>query len=247
MKYNYNVKEISKDLALDMIQKYHYSNTLPKLNKHFIGFYLGNELVGVVTLGYGTRPLHTIKKLFPSLETKDYYEIGRMCMTDDMPRNSESQMISQLCKWIKSNEPNIKVLFTWADGMLGKCGYVYQASNFTYAGFIITDFYMRDGIKIHPRQTKALFRKNEDDKRVTIRPTNEQMLEYNINHYRGKQFKYYKFLCSKAEKKRLLKECLADSSKYPKQDSLIWEIKDLNKNKWVICDKPPYKTDAKFR
>ena len=29
MKNDYLVKEISKELALDMIQKYHYSNTLP--------------------------------------------------------------------------------------------------------------------------------------------------------------------------------------------------------------------------
>ena len=107
-----------------MVKKYHYSNILPRLNKHFVGFYLEGELVGVVTLGWGTRPLHTIKKIFPSLETKDYYEIGRMCMTEDMPRNSESQMISQLITYIKENYPEIKVLFTWADGMVGKPGYV---------------------------------------------------------------------------------------------------------------------------
>lgn len=29
MKYSFEIKEVSKDVALDMIQKYHYSNTLP--------------------------------------------------------------------------------------------------------------------------------------------------------------------------------------------------------------------------
>ena len=93
--YTYEIREIKKEDALKMIQTYHYSNILPRLNKHFLGFYLDDRLVGVVTLGWGTRPLHTIKKIFPSLETKDYYEIGRMCMTEDMPKNSESQMLSQ--------------------------------------------------------------------------------------------------------------------------------------------------------
>ena len=133
--YRFDIKEISKEAALEMIQKYHYSNTLPKLNKHFLGFFLGEVLVGVVTLGWGTRPRHTIKRIFPSLDTKDYLEIGRMCMTEEMPRNSESQMLSQLVKWIRRNIPELKVLFTWADGMLGKVGYVYQASNFIYAGY----------------------------------------------------------------------------------------------------------------
>ena len=31
--YRFDIKEISKETALEMIQKYHYSNTLPKLNK----------------------------------------------------------------------------------------------------------------------------------------------------------------------------------------------------------------------
>jgi len=70
MKYDFAIKEISKQTALKMVQKYHYSNTLPKINKHFLGFYLENELVGVITLGWGTRPLHTIKRIFPSLSTE---------------------------------------------------------------------------------------------------------------------------------------------------------------------------------
>ena len=58
--YKFDIKEISKEEALNMIQKYHYSNTLPKINKYFLGFFLEKELVGVVTLGWGTRPRHTI-------------------------------------------------------------------------------------------------------------------------------------------------------------------------------------------
>ena len=243
MKNDYEVKEISKEAALDMVQKYHYSNTLPKLNRHFIGFYLNDELVGIVTLGWGTRPVHTIKKIFPSLETKDYYEIGRMCMLEEMPRNSESQMISKLIRWIKTNEPDIKVLFTWADGIMGKPGYVYQACSFLYGGYATSDIYLKDGVKIHPRQTRSLFIKDENDVRKTIRPTYEQMQENNMIHIRGRQFKYLTFLCSKVEKKHLLKECLIELNRnYPKEKDLKWEMQ-TGKGKWEQCDKPYYKTD----
>lgn len=243
MKTDYFVKEISKDLALAMIKRYHYSNTLPKLNKHFVGFYLNNELVGVVTLGWGTRPLHTIQKIFPSLETKDYFEIGRMCMTEEMPKNSESQMISKLIKWIKQNEPNVKILFTWADGVMGKPGYVYQSCSFLYGGYSLTDIYLQNGIKIHPRQTRSLFVRDQNDTRKTIRPTLEQMKENNMIHIRGKQFKYLTFLCSKVEKKKLLKECLIDlNTNYPKKEDLFWQIQ-VGKGEWKECEKPYYKTD----
>lgn len=238
-KFNYVVKEVSKQVALELVQKYHYSNTLPKLNKHFVGFFIKDELVGVVTLGWGTRPLHTIQKLFPSLATKDYFEIGRMCMTEAMPKNSESQMISSLCKWIKQHCPQIKILFTWADGMLGKVGYVYQACNFHYVGFFMTDMYMMNGQKIHVRQTRALLSPN--DKRKTVRPTKQQMQEFNIEHYKGKQFKYFKFLCSKTEKKKLLKELLTPILPFPKENDLEW--KKQTNGKWVSSDMPQYTTD----
>lgn len=76
--YKFDIREINKMEAWAMIRKYHYSNTLAKLNKHFLGFFLKDELVGVVTLGWGTRPRHTVQRIFPSLDTKDYLEIGRM-------------------------------------------------------------------------------------------------------------------------------------------------------------------------
>ncbi len=243
MKYQYQIKEVSKETALEMVKKYHYSNALPSINKHFIGFFLNGEIVGLVTLGWGTRPLHTIAKLFPSLEAKDYYEIGRMVMTDEMPRNSESQMLAQLVKWIKRNIPDLKVLFTWADGMLGKCGYVYQASNFLYAGNIVTDFYLKDGIKIHPRQTRKLFAIDENDKRISVRPTLEQMQQFDIKHYKGNQYRYIMFLCDKWEAARLKAECTVELSRnYPKDDSLTWKVQDTS-GKWQKCGIPPYKTD----
>lgn len=245
MKYKFKIQKISKNDALDMIKKYHYSNTLPKINKHFLGFFLQDELVGVITLGYGTRPLHTIKRIFPTLETKDYYEIGRMCMTEEMPKNSESQMIAACCKWIRSNEPQIKILFTWADGMIGKPGYVYQASGFIYAGSTTGEMYMKDGVKIHVRQIKALIAPG--DKRLTVRPTFEQMKELNIQHYKGKQYKYFRFLCGKIRKKQLLKECKENlNEENPKDKDLKWK-KKIEKGKWVECNKPPYTTDLDLK
>lgn len=244
MKHSFVVKEIDKESALKMIQTYHYSNTLPKLNKHFLGFFENEQLKGVITLGWGTRPKHTIKKLFPSLDTEHYLEIGRMCMTDEMERNSESQMLKQCIKWIKAHKPTVKVLFTWADGMLGKCGYVYQASNFIYVGKNLTDIYLKDGYKIHPRQTKKLFSTGGvQDNRVTVRPTVEQMKQHNIEHYRGYQFKYLFFVCGKFAKKTLLKEKLYDVSAPPKDKDLMWQKYNLETKKWERCDIPPYKTD----
>ena len=140
---NLIVKPINKLDAIELIFDFHYSKIMPKLTEHYLGGFIDEQLVGVITLGWGVRPLHTIKILFPSLSTSDYYEIGKMCMREDMPKNSESIFLSRTIEWIKQNT-NCKVLFTWADGILGKPGYVYQAANFMYGGFIWTDLYITD-------------------------------------------------------------------------------------------------------
>ena len=47
------------------------------MTKHFLGCYVDENLVGVLTLGWGTQPKATINKLFDGLGTEDYYEIGK--------------------------------------------------------------------------------------------------------------------------------------------------------------------------
>lgn len=225
------IKPIDKLLAIDLIFKNHYSKIMPRLTKHYLGVYFNDMLVGVITLGWGVQPLNTIKKIFPSLKTKDYFEIGKMCMLEEMPKNSESQLLSSVIKWLRRNS-DVKILYTWADGILGKPGYVYQSANFLYGGFIWTDLYISDsGEKVHPRTSQGLNEKR--GAKVGRRPTISFLKENGWKHYRGKQFRYAYFLCDKKEKRRLLKESLEEwSINYPKHEDLQWKIKNLDTLEW---------------
>ncbi len=131
------VREIPKEQAIGFIRRYHYSKIMPRLNKHYLGFYTGNRLAGVVALGWGTQPLQSIRKMFPRhrLQSSDYLEIGKMCFLPEMNGNQcfGSRVLSQLVKWLKRNTDCL-FLYTLADGIMGKCGYVYQAANFRYIG-----------------------------------------------------------------------------------------------------------------
>lgn len=225
-----NIKKISKREAQRLIVDYHYSKVLPKLNKLFLGGFINDDLVAVMTLGWGVRPLHTIRKLFPSLSSKDYWEIGKMCIIDEMPKNTESHFISECIKYVQKHYQKIKLIYTWADGMLGKPGYVYQASNFLYGGFIWTDTYFTNrGEKVHPRTTG----------KIGGRPSRAKQKELGFTQYKGKQFRYVYFICSKKDKKKLLRETTVDwSLNPPKQKDLEW--KKYNGEKWVLCKRPFY-------
>ena len=247
---NMKIKEISKSEALYLIFNNHYSKIMPRLSKHFLGGYIDNKLVAVMTLGWGTRPKHTIKKLFPNLDTKDYYEIGKMCLLEELPKNSESIFISKIFKFVKHNYKYIKLIYTWADGILGKPGYVYQASNFMYGGYITTDLYIsEEGEKVHPRTAQGVMNRSDSEEiKKNRRPDTKFLIENNWSHYKGKQFRYVYFMCSKKEKKKLLKQSLVDwNQSFPKDKDLSWRKKNLKEGIWYDVDTIDYNEKASIK
>src|SRR5690554_8093362 len=99
----YLISEIPKEDAVEFIHSYHYSKILPRLTKHYLGVYTDKGLMGVITLGWGTQPLQTIKKLFRNHDvvSTDYLEIGKMCFSPYINNNgySGSQIMAALIRW----------------------------------------------------------------------------------------------------------------------------------------------------
>ena len=237
MKINYIVKAITRFEATEFIQKFHYSPVMPSITKHFLGFFVDNDIKGVMTLGWGTQPRQTINKLFPGLESKDYYEIGKMCMDEDMPKNSESQMVSSAIKWLKKTHPSVSFLYTMADGIMGKCGYVYQASNFYFGEKYWTDVYLMDnGEKLHPRSTKSLLVENAkfSGKKKLFWFTTDYMKHKGIKKIKGYMFRYIYPLNDKAKKLIKTGSTLNWSLNYPKDSTLEWLDATDSKNKIKI-------------
>ena len=245
------VKKIHKVEAIELIQKYHYSPVMPGITKYYLGLFLNNKLKGVLTLGWGTKPRHTFNKMFPEvgvLETDDnneflhdindwYYEIGKMCLSDDLNKNkiAGSQMVSAVIKWIKENT-DCKFLYTMADGIMGKCGFVYQASNFYYGEKYFTSVYlMENGEKLHPRTSNQLCIENAKflNKEKVFWLTTDFMKLKGIRRIDGLMFRYIYPLNKKA-KKMLKLSSMEWTKNYPKVKDLEWRDVTDRKNKKTI-------------
>ena len=131
----------------EWVKKYHYSKKNTK--NRFLSFFV-NKNKGFLQLGYGIRPRmkHTISKLI----TKDNYcEFDRMWLNDDLPKNSESQVISLLISFIKQAHSRIKFIITYADESVGNKGIIYKATNAIEIPSVPVDFYLlKNGERIHP-------------------------------------------------------------------------------------------------
>jgi hypothetical protein len=241
------IKRINKEVAIPFIHKYHYSKILPRLTKIYLGVHEDSKMIGVITLGWGTQPLQTIKHIFNKhdLTTKDYYEIGKMCFVPEINNsNYGSKIMAILVRWLKENS-NIIFLYTLADGIMGKCGYVYQASNFRYIGSFKTSIYMdRDTQeKIHPRSAKNLCKENAVyEKKEKVFWLTHNFCEYkNLDKINGLMFRYIYPL------NKIAKEILSNYPEYilknPKDKSLVFE-KRVAKGKFVKIDTPNFNMDT---
>ena len=231
------ISPLGPDTAKRFIADHHYAVVCPPSSRLFLGLFKP-ELVGVAVWGYGIRPLHTIKLLFPSLEVKDYFELCRFCVLDDEPKNTETQFLSKCIAYIKLHFAERKVLFSWADGLRGKPGYVYQAASWLYGGKIKSEFYItKSGEVVHPRL--LITRYGRRDKEFTSK--------LGLRKVWGYQFRYCFFICSHKERKRLLKEsAFSWSQNYPKMADLSWEI-EAGQGSRESCQLPMLKGSGQFR
>lgn len=222
------IKHIDKKIAIDFIHKYHYSKILPRLTKHYLGYFEDDILVGVVTLGWGTQPLQTTKKILYNHDvvTTDYYEIGKMCfLPQKNGSNFGSTAMKLLIDWAKKNT-EAKFIYTMADGIMGKCGFVYQAANFKYLGSFKTDVYMDKvtGEKMHPRSIKQLHIENAEmlgkDKVFWLTPDFCELK--NIDRIRGLMFRYI-YPLNKTARKMLNSYDKYSNLKNPKEIDLYFE------------------------
>lgn len=237
------IRNVDKKLSIQFIHNYHYSKILPRLTKDYLGFFEKDKLIGIITLGWGTQPLQTINHIFYNndFKTTDYLEIGKMCFIPEInDSNYGSMILSKLIKWLKINR-NIMFLYTLADGIMGKCGYVYQASNFKYIGKFKTSIYMDriTGEKIHPRSAKQLCMENaiyENKKKIFWLTHN--FCEYKrIDKINGYMFRYIYPLNKKA--KTILNSYAEYNFPNPKDTDLIFEQR-ISNGKFEKIEKPNF-------
>lgn len=183
-----HIKEITKEQSVQLITDYHYSKgKMPKITKHYLGVFVDEDLVGTITLGYGTQPKGTQNKI--GINDFNYLEIGRMVMTEEMPHNSESQMLSKLTKWIRANT-NIDYIYTMADGSMGKVGYCYQASNYLCLGDYYTMVVVDDKLNKHHIKSEPVKQFRIDTGTMNYWPNKDLLDEAGWSQWKVKMYRY---------------------------------------------------------
>lgn len=149
----YFIAPINSSKANQFTCYYHYSHIGFKKAKLNLGIFDLNtqKLVGVQQWGCSAQEgIRLDRYVKEPITTNEYYELNRFCMADSEGTNSESQAISLGIKWIKQYHPHIRLLVSYAGRKEGNFGYIYQATNWEYLGYFVSNgFWRLDGQEVH--------------------------------------------------------------------------------------------------
>ena len=142
-KKDYNVREISKKEAGELIKKYHYLGGSGFMYRKAYGLFYKGDLVGAAVFHGVSSPLIAKGMLgFPPNQQEGMWELGRFVLHPDFNGdNNATWFLSRAIHKLRSTE-NVKLLLSYADSSLHD-GKMYQAFGFKYYGLTAkkTDFY----------------------------------------------------------------------------------------------------------
>lgn len=149
----YFIDQINSSKAYQFTSYYHYSGEGFKKATLNLGIFrkTDNKLVGVMQWGCSFQEAINLKRYVKEpIKKEEYLELNRFCMAEEEGRNSESQAISLGLKWIKIYRPEIRLLVSYAGRKEDHYGYIYQATNWEYLGYFISDgFWYVNGAEKH--------------------------------------------------------------------------------------------------
>lgn len=116
----------------EFARRYHYTGSDGSALWRW-GLWNGAVLHGVVT--YNLPTPRACRSLFGAEHGDNrVWHMGRLILSDESPRNSESRLIGASLKAIEHSQPDVWAVLTFADTGQGHIGTVYQATNALYTG-----------------------------------------------------------------------------------------------------------------
>ena len=209
------IREISKNVARDFIEKHHYTKKASS-TRYAIGIFYredaehmffggdNEKLIGCLTYGHPVSN-RTVNSIADGLELDEILELTRLVCLDGYGKNLESFSIAQSFDWLKKNDPRVKVLVSYADPEQSHTGGIYRATNWVYQGCgaskLMPDFSIKlkeNDLWIHSRSVSARFGNKNINNLAKIIGKTFWRKEETSKH------RYIYFLCNKKEKKRIL-------------------------------------------
>ena len=208
IKDDFYLKEIDYHLAMEIIIKNHYLHRRAPCSHAYGLFDCKNEKnVGVVVYGVSCSST-LLRGICGNDEMHNVYELTRLWLDDDLPKNCESYLIGNTLKLLDK-----EIIVSFADTSQGHIGYVYQACNFLYTG--LSAKFKDPKVKGLEGMHHATYAHG-----MTMQQVKDKYGESNVYYVdRPRKHRYIYFHCNKKRKKDLLSKLKYKILPYPKAEN----------------------------
>jgi hypothetical protein len=203
--------------ARPFIAAHHYTHIMPDSTKEVCMGYYDDVLAVICVFGMGKGKNQYIR-LIPDLQDGEYRELTRLWSPDNMPKNTESKLISTSLKMLPKE---VKIVLSYADPGQNHLGTIYQATNWYYIGRTSGGQKMINhlGEEVHPRLV-SMYKLRHPEKYGQL--TMRQIMDKLGWEYDSGTSKYrYCYLRGNRKEKKQMKEKIKDIiQEYPLYISL---------------------------
>ena len=195
----YSVQLIQSEESYPWLLRKHYAHRIPSISFCY-GLYFNKILSGVLTVGKPPSNALCVG-VCGGLHSKHVYELNRLCINENMQKNTLSFFLANTLKLLPS-----MILISYADTSKGHHGYIYQATNWVYTGLSAkrTERYDKNNPNKHSKTVTQNKGVNYQDLDVRDRP---------------QKHRYVYFIGTKAQRKEWDSQLKYKRQTYPKGDN----------------------------
>lgn len=201
----YHIKEIPYKTAMDIVIAKHYLHRKCPCSHAFALIKNdSSDIKGVVTYGVSCSST-LLKGICGEDEMHNVYELNRLWVDDEVPKNGESFLISNTIKLLDK-----QIIVSFADSSKNHVGYVYQATNFIYCG--LSAKFRDPKVKGFENMHHATYAHG-----MTMKEVIEKYGKENVYYVdRPRKYRYVYFNADKKRRKELLSKLKYKVLPYPK-------------------------------
>lgn len=146
------------------VTHWHYSKSLPVGKTVKVGAWEGGRFIGVVLFAYGAN--NNIGKPFGLAQT-ECCELVRVAL--GIHSAPVSRIVALALRWLKSSNPGIRLVISYADTEQGHHGGIYQAGNWIFTGTSEgATQYVLNGRVVHSMQIQTFIRSGKIKSRAGL-------------------------------------------------------------------------------
>jgi hypothetical protein len=143
-KADYDVRPVSRPVALELIERLHYSEGAANTGTYIHGLFRRDRPAQILGVAWWIPPTKSAAQATYPADWQGVLSLSRLAIEADVPKNAASFLLARSCRLV--DRLRWPCFVTYADEWQGHRGTIYRASGWTFVGRTVPEpTWVKDG------------------------------------------------------------------------------------------------------